>query len=41
MDQALRSVRPALRDAAARLSAYAAFAISFAFAVAIVFGLVG
>jgi len=41
MNRPMRSARPAIRVAVARLPAYAAFGVSFAFAAAIVFGLVG
>lgn len=41
MNHPVRVARPAFRFAAARLSAYAAFGVSFAFAAAIVFGILG
>lgn len=41
MNLPVRTARPAFRAAAARLSAYAAFGVSFAFAAAIIFGIFG
>lgn len=41
MSHPLQTTRPASRPLRARLPAYAAFAVSVAFAASIIFGLVG